>query len=123
MIAKVCDCCGKPVPGAADDEREYDDADVFFGAEAAFEFEDLCPHCLEGLREAIESFVASRRAKPAPTPRPELERAPEPIVEPQTAINETAPAPRSAEGRFDEVVVGHGTESVTKMFKLGRPAD
>lgn len=134
MLAKVCDCCGRPIERADAVSGEFDDFDVFVKDKVVFEFEDVCPKCLSALTESLERAV-ERLRNPQPLPRqkepqaaPERPREPEPEPEPKalpspplpSGVPDVEPVTRDPRDRERPIVENNVQEGVTKMFRTGR---
>lgn len=94
-LKRNCDGCGAIIP---DDKRddEYPDLMVFIGdsESPAYEYEDLCPKCMDRIVCAIENALIDKEDAPKPLP---------PRIEPATAEPEKQPI--AIESEPDEIEV------------------
>ena len=88
----MCDRCGSLVKRDSDEEKEYYDLMVLVQGESLIEFEDLCPKCLNQLRDMMTRFKENRDDKtefPIQTPSPIVTYATEPVDTESSDIPET----------------------------------
>mgnify|MGYP001267160420 CR=1 FL=1 len=94
MIKKICDRCGKQI-GNPDEDKEYNDLDLFVKDEIVLSYEDLCQDCINEILDNIK--------QPAP-PEPKTQTSKQPAAAPKTAPTNKEPSNTNVQEILDNAV-------------------